>query len=70
MRASQGISIDKYIGDLLKGTVDAISFTKDDPYCYFSARRMTSSLSITIKDATRIIDFSVPLLDAEKILTA
>jgi hypothetical protein len=70
MRAAWDVPVDKYIRDLVEGKVDSISFTRDRPYHYFFARRFEKSLSITIKDAERIIDFSIPLQEVEKILAA
>ncbi len=70
LRATHSIPIDKYIRDLLEQRVDSISFTKDRPYYYFHARRFEASLSFTIKDSEKIIDFSVPLREVEKMLTA
>lgn len=70
VRAVWNIPVVKYVRDLVEGRVDAISLTKDNPYLYFFARRFEESLSITIKDAERVIDFSVPLRDVEKILIA
>ncbi|MCX6659620.1 MAG: hypothetical protein NTX81_04480 [Candidatus Bathyarchaeota archaeon] len=64
------IPINRYLRDLLERTVDSISFTKDKPYCYFFARRLEKSLSITIKEAEKIIELSVPLGEVEKILMA
>jgi len=70
IRVAWNVPIAGYVRDLIEGRVDAISFTRDEPFYYFSARRMTDSLSVTIKDASRVIDFSVPLRDAEKMLIA
>lgn len=70
MRAAWDAPVAGYVRDLVSGRVDAISFTKDEPYCYFFARRLVDSLSVTIKDAEQIIEFSVPLRDAEKLLIA
>ncbi|HEV2119909.1 MAG TPA: hypothetical protein VGS11_07395 [Candidatus Bathyarchaeia archaeon] len=41
---------------------------KDSPYCYFHARRLEKSLSITIKEKDRIVEFSMPLHEAKRIL--
>jgi len=70
MRALLDVPIGKYVRDLVNGVVDTISFTKDEPYYYFFARRFQDSLSVSIKDVERIIEFSVPLRDAEKMLIA
>jgi hypothetical protein len=67
-RATSNVPVHRYIRDLLEGKIDSISFTKDKPYCYFFARRFELLLSLTIKENERVIDFSLPLLDAEKIL--
>jgi len=69
-RATLNVPIGKYVRDLVEGRVDSISFTKDRPYYYFFGRRFEKLLSITIKEAERIIEFSIPLHEAEKILTA
>jgi len=69
-RATWNVPIGKYVRDLAEGKVDSISFTKDKPYYYFFGRRFEKSLSITIKEAERIIEFSIPLHEVEKILTA
>lgn len=50
VRAVWNIPVAKYVRDLVEGTVDAISLTKDDPYLYFFARHFEESLSITIKE--------------------
>jgi len=69
MEAVWKIPIKKYIRDLLDGKIDSISLTKDKPYFYFFGRCFEKSLSITIKEAEKIIDFSIPLCEVEKILT-
>jgi len=69
-RATWNVPVGKYVRDLVEGRVDSVSFTKDKPYYYFFGRRFEKSLSITIKEAERIIEFSIPLHEAEKILTA
>lgn len=61
IRATWDIPIDKYFQDLLEEKVDSISFTKDEPYYHFFARRFNKSLSVTIKETERVIDFSTPL---------
>jgi len=48
--------------------VDSVSVAKDSPYCYFHARRLEKSLSITIKEKDRIIEFSMPVHEAKRIL--
>ncbi|MGB9023816.1 MAG: hypothetical protein WCC94_10335 [Candidatus Bathyarchaeia archaeon] len=70
IQAAWGIPVAGYVRDLIEGRVDAVSLTKDEPYCYFFARRVTDFLSITIKDGEQVIEFSVPLRDAEKLLIA
>jgi len=69
-RATCGVPIQRYVRDILEGKIDSISFTKDKPYCYLFARRFERLLSVTIKESGRVIDFSLPLLDAEKMLIA
>ena len=69
IKAAYNIPINKYIRDMLDGTIDSVSFTKDKPYCHFFGRRFENSLSITIKEAEKIIDFSIPLCEVGKILT-
>ena len=61
IKATWNIPIGKYFQDLLEERVDSISFTKDKPYYYFFARRFNEMLSVTIKEAERVIDFSIPL---------
>ena len=48
--------------------MDSVSVAKDSPYCYFHARRLEKSLSITIKEKDRIVEFSMPLHEAKRIL--
>jgi hypothetical protein len=56
------------VQDLLGGTVDSVSVAKDSPYCYFHARRLEKALSVTIKEKDRIVEFSLPLHEAKRIL--
>jgi len=69
MSAICNIPLSRYLRDLLEGSVDSISFTKDKPYYYFFSRRFEKSISITIKETERIMEFSIPLDDVEKIIT-
>lgn len=69
IKAAWNIPIGKYLRDIVEGRVDAISFTRDRPYYYFFGRRFEKSLSITIKESEKVIDFSIPLQEVEKILT-
>jgi len=69
IKAAWNIPIGKYLRDIVEGKVDSISFTKDRPYYYFFGRRFEKSLSITIKQDEKVIDFSIPLQEVEKILT-
>jgi len=69
IKATSNIPIGKYLRDIVEGRVDSISFTKDRPYYYFFGRRFEKSLSITIKESEKVIDFSIPLQKVEKILT-
>ncbi len=68
LRAVYKISLGRYVQDLLAGIVDSVSVAKDSPYCYFHARRLEKSLSITIKEKDRIVEFSMPLHEAKRIL--
>ncbi len=68
MRAVWNVPIENYIRDLLDRKVDAVSLTKDKPYYYFFARRFEKSLSITIKESEKVVDFSIPLHEAQKML--
>lgn len=70
IRAAWGIPILRYFQDLLDGKVDSVAFTKDKPYYYFFGRRFEKSISVTVKEAEKIIEFSMPLSEAEKLLTA
>ena len=69
IKAVWNIPINNYLQDMLEGRLDSISFTKDKPYHYFFGRRFEKTLSITIKDDEKVIDFSIPLYEIEKILT-
>jgi len=69
LRAASNVPIDRYLRDLLEGKMDSVSFTKDKPYCYFFGRRLDKFLAITIKEAERIVEFTIPLEEAKKTLT-
>ena len=56
--------------DLVHGKIDSISFTKDSPYRYLFARRLGSSIAVTYKEEAKIIEFSLPVEEAERTLTA
>jgi hypothetical protein len=70
LRATYNVPIDHYMRDLIDKKVDSISFTKDSPYYYFFARRLGSSIAVTYKETTRVIEFSLPMQEAEKVLAA
>ena len=70
LRATYNVPINQYMRDLLEQKVDSISFTKDSPYYYFYARRLDRAIAITFKEAERVIEFSVPLHEVEKMLIA
>ncbi len=70
LRARYSVPIDKYVRDLLEHRVDSISFTKDSPYYYFTARLLGSAMAVTYKESDRVIQFSLPVQEAEKMLIA
>ena len=67
LSAKHHLPLGKYVQDLLDANVDSISVTKDKPYCYFFARRFDQNISISIKEEDKIIDFSIPTVEAEKL---
>ncbi len=70
LRVTYNVPINQYMRDLLEKRVDSISFTKDSPYYYFFARRLGGSIAVTYKETSRVIEFSLPLQEAEKMLIA
>jgi len=70
MKAVWNIPILQYLKDLMDGSVDSVSFTKDKPYYYFFGRRFKKSISITIKEDEKTIEFSIPLEEVNKIITS
>ncbi len=66
--AKYRITLLKYLGDLARGEIDSVSVTKDKPYCYFFARRFEDSLSVTVKESDRIIEFSYPIAELERLI--
>jgi hypothetical protein len=68
LKATTQIPIARCFRDLLEQRVDCFSFTKDQPYLYFFARRLDKALAVTIKEANRVIDFSVPIREMQEII--
>jgi uncharacterized protein YoxC len=68
LKATTQIPIARYFRDLLEQKVDCFSFTKDQPYLYFFARRLDKALAVTIKEINRVIDFSVPIREMQEII--
>lgn len=70
LRVTHNVPIERYLRDLTERRVDAISFTRDAPYYYFFARRIGRSVAVTYKEAKRVIEFSLPIEEIEKVLLA
>lgn len=68
LRVTYNVPINQYMRDLLERRVDAISLTKDSPYYYFYARRLDHAVAVTFKQTGKVIEFSLPLQEAEKTL--
>jgi len=61
LKATLAVPVEDYLQNLIDGKVHSLSFTKNDPYCYFFARRFQNNILITVKDRIRIIDFTLSL---------
>lgn len=61
------IPLGKYVSDLVHGRVDCITLTKDKPYFYYYARRHEGNISMSVKELDRIIEFTIPTSEAEKL---
>jgi hypothetical protein len=70
LRATYNLPINQYMRDLFEGRVDSISLTKDDPYYYFYARKLKEAIAVTFKQINRVVEFSLPLQEAQRTLTA
>lgn len=70
LKATYDVPIGQYMRDLVEKRVDSISFTKDSPYYYFYARTLGPNIAVTFKKAGTVIEFSLPLQEAEKTLIA
>jgi hypothetical protein len=70
LRVTHNVPIERYLRDLTSGRVDSISFTKDTPYYYFFARKVGSSVAVTYKEASRVVEFSIPIEEIGKVLLA
>jgi hypothetical protein len=68
LSAKYRIDLVKYLGDLARGEIDSVSVTKDKPYFYFFARRFEDSLSIAIKESDRIVEFTYPIAELERLV--
>jgi hypothetical protein len=68
LRVKHNVPVDRYIEDLIERKVDSISITKDSPYYYFFARRLEGAIAVTYKEAGRVIEFSLPMQEAQKML--
>ncbi len=67
LTARYQISLGKYFRDLINGTIDCVTLTKDKPSFYFYARRYDKNISISLNESDRIIEFSIPIDEAEKL---
>ena len=62
MRAKDDLPVFKLLNILADGNVDSVSFSRDDPHCYFYARAHKDYISMIIRKSGEgeDIEFQVP----------